>query len=362
MEQGQRAECLSDDDRKVLDRWRARVNEDYPKRLIKTYFLPPFFFRRIRYSLHNVLGDNVLVPRPPRKEGEKRRPKSERSKIMSTKEQTTPVASSVFTSPQRSSLEGYNDDKLKDDTATEVVLNCLRILSGGDQQGEVMMVISQLRFRKYLDGETDILHVAENQPVIEKLLRPAKDWQQRKTAHLRAKQKNEQEQETRRGQTENGKKAEKQEKREQPFYGDFDVLIIHRLYGFITVEVKALGAHMKYIADLNETVVRKMKDAVRELKDAEDFLNAVTSDLYVRFKRPFKVTKTIILPFINSRQLTEALETDDDLQKVRSFPLISHKGLHNSETCANTTTIAVIMSPTGCRGVGRLIALREMSE
>ena len=268
--------------------------------------------------MHNVLDENVLVPRPPRKEGDNRRPKSERSKIMPTKGQTTPVAGSVFTWPQRLSLEGYNDDKLKDDIATEVVLNCLRILSGGDQQGEVMMVISQLRFRKYLDGKTDILHAAENQPVIEKLLRIAKDWQQRKTAHLRAKQKNEQEQETRRGQTKKGKKAEKQEKREQPFYGDFDVLIIHRLYGFITVEVKALGAHMKYIADLNETVVRKMKDAVRELNDAEDFLNKLVADI-----GRVKVTKTVILPHINSRQLTEALETDNDLKQVRRFSLIS---------------------------------------
>ena len=268
--------------------------------------------------MHNVLDENVLVPRPPRKEGENRRPKSERSKIMPTKGQTTPVAGSVFTWPQRLSLEGYNDDKLKDDIATEVVLNCLRILSGGDQQGEVMMVISQLRFRKYLDGKTDILHAAENQPVIEKLLRIAKDWQQRKTAHLRAKQKNEQEQETRRGQTKKGKKAEKQEKREQPFYGDFDVLIIHRLYGFITVEVKAVGADKNHIADLNETVVRKMKDAVRELNDAEDFLNKLVADI-----GRVKVTKTVILPHINSRQLTEALETDNDLKQVRRFSLIS---------------------------------------
>ena len=357
MEQGQRAECLSDDDRKVLDRWRACVKEDYPNRLIKTYFLPPFFFRRIRYTLRNVVDENVLAPMAPRKEGEKRRSKSERSKIMPTKGQTTPVAGNVFTQPQRLPLEGYNDDKLKDDTATEVVLNCLRILSGGDQQGEVMMVISQLRFRKYLDGKTDILHAAENQPVIEKLLRPAKDWQQRKTADLRAKQKNEQEQETRRGQTKKGKKAEKQEKREQPFYGDFDVLIIHRLYGFITVEVKALGADMGHIPNLNETVAQKMKDAVIELNDAEDFLNAVMSDI-----GRVKVTKTIVLPFITSEQLTEALETDRDLKKVRNFPLISHKGLHDSQTCANTTALAVIMSPTGCRGVGRLIALREMSE
>ena len=336
MEQGQSAECLSSDDLKVLDRWLACVKEDYPDRLKKTHFLPPFFFRRVPYKLQNVKGQPALIY--DRSYSQNKR----KYKGSVTTAAAEPISSRLYTLPQRKNMERYKDNHFKDDTATEIVLHCLRTLSGDDQQGEVMMVILQLRFRKYLDSETDILHVAENQPVIEKLLRPAKDWQQRKTAHLRAKQKNEQEQETRRGQTKKGKKAEKQEKREQPFYGDFDVLIIHRRYGFITVEVKALGADKNHIADLNKTVAQKMEAAVRELNDAKDFLNAVMSDI-----GPVKVTKTIILPFINSTQLTEALETDDDLQKVSSFPLISHKVLHDSQTCANTKALAVIMSPLG---------------
>ena len=327
MEQGQSAGRLSDDDQKVLDRWLACVEEIYPKRLTKTYFLPPFFFRGIRYNVCNVNGENVLVHMPPRKEGEKRKPKSDRSKITQVKEQTAPVAGRVFTSPLRLSLE-YNNDKFKADIATEIVLSCLRILSGDDQQGEVMMVISQLRFRSYLDNKTDVLHAAENEPVIKKLPSIARDSQ-----------------------------TDEQEPREElPLRGDCDVLITHRDYGLITIEVKALGADMKHISDRN-TVVKKMKDAVRQLNKAENFFKRVVSDI-----GPVNVTKTIILPHIKSRQLTEALETDDELKQVRSFSLISHKGLHDSQTCANTTTPAVVMSPTECRGVGRLIALREMSE
>lgn len=250
---------------KAMDFWLKCLADWYPDRLKETYFLPPLYFRRINYGVATVAGESVLVPKPtpPKK---KLGPAPIYSSQSNQTKPAPPVAGSVFTKPPASfspcPLPRFTASHSVDDEATELVLNCLRALS--EEQREVMMVISQLEFRKYLDDETDPINAAAC------ALLPRSD----------------------------------------PYQSDFDILIIHRRYGLIVGEVKGVGAVMQNIHDLDSLVVIRVEKAVEQLNKAEAVLNQLVPT-------HVNVTKTLFLPNITSGQLTQAVNTNSQLNQVR---------------------------------------------
>ncbi|XP_070208594.1 early endosome antigen 1-like [Littorina saxatilis] len=187
---------------------------------------------------------------------------------------TPPVAGSVFTLPRGdpAPLPHYIETDVLDDDAAERLWRCLRVLS--KELHEVMMVISQLEFRKYLDNDTDPINAAKNAAACANLPRPVTMQQQ------------------------------------QHHDGDFDVLIIHRHYGLIVCEVKAVGADRRNTPDLNKAVVGKVQKAVKQLNKAKTVLNHLVSDMV-----PVQVTKTLVLPNVTSAELLLALSTSYHLQQ-----------------------------------------------
>ena len=263
-----------------MDFWLKCIAEWYPRRLEKTYFLSPLYFRRTSHDADTVAGESVLVHvLPPRKKA-KYSPQSNQT------HPTPPVAGSVFTKPQDSSapaaswpLPPFAENTRVDDEATERVLSCLRALS--EEHGEVMMVMSQLEFRKYLDGKASPIYAAAC------ALHPRPDTHPCSTCRN----------------------------------GEFDVLIIHRHYGLIVGEIKAVGAHMENILDLNDKVVEKVTKAVEQLEKAGAMLKHLVSGVNISMTNhpvsDINIIKTLFLPNVTSGQLTEAVSTDPQLEQVR---------------------------------------------
>ncbi|KAK7091348.1 hypothetical protein V1264_009041 [Littorina saxatilis] len=256
--------------------WLQCVNEWYPDRHKKTYFLPHLFFRKTQHRIAVIdhLGHlPVLVPEPPPK-----KPKLEQVPLypppLAQTHPIFPVAGSVFTLPHSdpAPLPRFIETDVLDDDAAERLLRCLRVLS--KEHHEVMMVISQLDFRKYLDNNTDPINAANNAAACANLPRPVTMQQQ------------------------------------QHHDGDFDVLIIHRHYGLIVCEVKAVGADRRNTPDLNQAVVGKVIKALKQLNKAKTVLNHLMSDM-----GPVQVTKTLVLPNVTSAELMQALSTAPQLQK-----------------------------------------------
>ena len=125
------------------------------------------------------------------------------------------------------------------------------------------MVVCELDFQKYLDGETDPIHRAQC------ALFP-------RPADLRAQKHHE---------------------------GDFDILIVHRMYGLVTMEVKAVGA---VGVPTDQVVVKKVTQAVKQLEKAKDVLHHLVSGLT---PTPIRVTRCLMVPYLTSQQLSQALTT-----------------------------------------------------
>lgn len=99
--------------------------------------------------------------------------------------------------------------------------------------------------------------------------------------------------------------------------GDFDVLLIHRHYGFFVCEVKAFGANAE---ELNmsddvkhENIRKKLKQAVEQLDKAEAMLSHLVSDI----TSGVLVSKTIAFPNVTALQLQQAVDGDLQLTEVK---------------------------------------------
>ena len=133
------------------------------------------------------------------------------------------------------------------------------------------MVLSELKFQQYLDGEMDPLHKA----ACSLLPRPS-DLPRRDRI------------------------------------GDFDVLALHRQYGMIVGEVKCVGANQSSFPLVDRVVVDRVKKAVGQLDKAERNLRRLSSDL-----APVRVTKTLLLPNVQSEQVLQALSSNARVSQVR---------------------------------------------
>lgn len=96
--------------------------------------------------------------------------------------------------------------------------------------------------------------------------------------------------------------------------GDFDVLLIHRQYGFIVFEVKAVTGNSETSVEQGiEQTTKKLKEAVKQLNKAEAMLTHLTSDI----ARNVRITKIIACPNLTSQELNDFISNDEQLKQVR---------------------------------------------
>ena len=256
---------------KAMTMWKLAVCEWYPDRHSCSYFLPPLHINRVSFDVATIAGQPVLVPQQPSSQPSPKKPSSGPASAPAPQPgNQVPVAGSVWT-PQSPTPTEVLDSDARDDSGTQHVLSCLRALA--EKQGEVMMVISQLNYRKYLDDKTDPISAAACSCLPRPATMPSKKYH----------------------------------------HGDFDVLIIHPRYGLVVGEVKSVGSDPGNTQDLGKAVVKRVRKAVGQLHKAEDVLSHLVSDV-----APVKISKTLILPSITSSQLLQALGTDTTLAQVRT--------------------------------------------
>lgn len=92
--------------------------------------------------------------------------------------------------------------------------------------------------------------------------------------------------------------------------GDFDILFLHKHYGIIVAEIKSVGWRPGQTQD-DETVLKKMRQAIDQLNKADTVLQHLVSDL----KPSPRVTKTLILPNVSTARMTLLLQRDPQLAK-----------------------------------------------
>ncbi|XP_025115937.1 uncharacterized protein LOC112577155 isoform X2 [Pomacea canaliculata] len=160
------------------------------------------------------------------------------------------------------------ESTLRDDFAQQHVLHCLQALA--EHHGEVMFVISQLRFSDYLNrpcySATTALFPRFSD--IEKRFRD----------------------------------------------GDFDVLVLHRRYGVVIGEIKSVGLHAgtaeNSYQNLVDDVAKRVRKAAWQLNKSSEVLRYLLHDL----SPPPPVHKALILPYITSNSLGAVLEKYEDLK------------------------------------------------
>lgn len=101
--------------------------------------------------------------------------------------------------------------------------------------------------------------------------------------------------------------------------GDFDVLIIHRKYGLLAVEVKAFGDNIKALNMSQEvvhvTLRKKLKQAISILDKSKAMLSHLVSDI----APGLKIAVSLAFPSIKKQQVLEAVMENLDLERVRNL-------------------------------------------
>ncbi|XP_025103292.1 uncharacterized protein LOC112569647 [Pomacea canaliculata] len=239
--------------------WRQWVEAEIPDLESRAYFLPPVYVNRVPMTRQSVAGQDVLVlGSAPGQAGQ-----SNKQAMASSS-----AAQALGHQPPR-----VQDSDVRDDAALELVLKCLQKIS--EQNKEVLVGLSQLKYEQCL-GEPCYSSVAAQLPVADSL--PSsfpRNWKQ----------------------------------------GDFDVLLIHRHYGFVVCEVKAFGDNIHELSmpqqDIDNNIRKKLKQAVSQLDKAEAMLSHLVSDI----APGLRITKTIAFPNLTARQLQQAISGDTKLSQ-----------------------------------------------
>lgn len=98
--------------------------------------------------------------------------------------------------------------------------------------------------------------------------------------------------------------------------GSFDLLIIHRHYGIIVCEIKALGDSEQTSSEAESDSSRigdKLRRSVSQLDKAEAMLSYLVSDV----APGLSITKTIALPNLTSGKVQQVMSADPELAQVR---------------------------------------------
>ena len=162
------------------------------------------------------------------------------------------------------------ESAVRDDRCQRRVIDCLYQLS--EAQGEVMFVISQLNFAEYLDAPCYAAAASQlpGRPIDLKPLNKHR--------------------------------------------GDFDVLVIHRKYGILVGEIKAVGdLPPSSSQEQDQLVKKKVEQAIKQLDKADDVLGHLVSDLQPAKPR---ILKTLMLPNLSTADLQRVLADNQQLCQV----------------------------------------------
>ncbi|XP_025111733.1 uncharacterized protein LOC112574721 [Pomacea canaliculata] len=256
--------------------WLQWVEAAFPDLNSRAYFLPPVYFNRVPMTRQIVAGKDVQVLLPEKGGmdrfgqicGSSNQQELNYAGLNSNHQVTRPpVTSQASTSPNAS----VQDSDIRYDAAMRQVLFCLQNLS--EKTGEVFVGITRFHFGQYLT-EPGFAVVAAQLPRASNLPpHLPKNWKQ----------------------------------------GEFDVLLIHRYYGFVVCNVMSFGDITNQLCmsqdDIDETIRRKLTDAMSQLDKAEAMLSHLVSDI----APGLRITKTIALPNLTARQLQQAISHDSQL-------------------------------------------------
>lgn len=219
--------------------WQQRVRDWYPDLERRTYFLPPVFMHRTQQRAVQVCGQHVHETQPP-----------------------------VATLP-RAAAPALQESAVRDDTAQSAILRCLHQLA--EAQREVMFVISQLDFGRYLHQPAYAAAAAALPTPIQ--LKPRNQHR-----------------------------------------GDFDLLIIHKHHGILVGEIKAIGDNPSSLTQQqpHQKIADKVRLAIKQLRKADDVLRHLVSDQ----PTPPRIQKTLMLPNVTTARLQSVLTADPQLSSV----------------------------------------------
>ncbi|XP_025114499.1 uncharacterized protein LOC112576346 isoform X2 [Pomacea canaliculata] len=236
--------------------WLQWVEAAFPDLESQAYFLPPVYVNRVPMTRQSVGGQDVWVLQHAPGQA-----------CQSMEPATTPPVVSI------SQPFLVQDSDTRDDAAMQRVLLHLQRLF--DQNGEVLVGISQLQFGQYL-GEPCYAAEAAQLPLPANLPPDLpRNWKK----------------------------------------GDFDVLLIHRHYGFVVCEVKSFGENVRELdltqQDINSNIKRKLRQAVSQLDKAEAMLSHLVSDVCP----DLRITKTIAVPNLPTAWVQQAISDDPQLSQ-----------------------------------------------
>ncbi|XP_025107403.1 uncharacterized protein LOC112572090 [Pomacea canaliculata] len=220
--------------------WLQWVEKAFPNLDSQAYFIPPVYVNRVPMARWSTAGRDVLVLQSaPGQAGQTMQASS-----------PSPSASQVSL-PQDARI---SDSDVRDDAAMQRVFCCLQKMA--EQNGEVLVGLSQLQFGQYL-SESCYAAAAAQLP-LPASLPPSlpRKWKR----------------------------------------GDFDVLLIHQTYGFVVCEVKAFGDNVAKLnmtnKDIENNIRKKLTQAVSQLDKSQGLLSHLVSDI----TSGLRITKTIAVP------------------------------------------------------------------
>lgn len=95
--------------------------------------------------------------------------------------------------------------------------------------------------------------------------------------------------------------------------GDFDVLLIHKQYGFVICEVKAMAYNTHSSKEeRRKQMAKTLKEAKTQLDKAEAMLSHLVSDI----APDVRITKTIVCPNLTSYDIQQIMCENQQLQQV----------------------------------------------
>jgi hypothetical protein len=93
------------------------------------------------------------------------------------------------------------------------------------------------------------------------------------------------------------------------------VVIFHRHYGILIIELKSVGRWHRVIEHSlapDHVLVKRIRTAVDQLNKSEVVVRHLVSDI----AQGLSVRKALFLPYISKEQLLRVLEANEELQKV----------------------------------------------
>ena len=101
-------------------------------------------------------------------------------------------------------------------------------------------------------------------------------------------------------------------------HGDFDVLVIHRKYGILVGELKAVGRNQPGVsrtqAQADEDVAKRVGKAVKQLDKSETVMKHLVDDI----APSLTIRKALFLPYVGGTQLLRVLTANPQLEQVNT--------------------------------------------